>query len=137
MGSSVWVVYGQKYFKICPKRYNLHFCIIFHVTVFKTNKVGLCTPRRRLYKMYDLLHQSLVGLLVCFIVCLMLIHSYSVSLFMHMLMWNLWVPPPGWPRDFWWKKGLSVRILTLPLAFTVRIPSQKIYISTICNVRMK
>ncbi len=29
-----------------------------------------------------------------------------------------------------------VRILTMPLAFTVRIPSQKIYISTICIVRM-
>ncbi len=43
---------------------------------------------------------------------------------------------PGWPKEFGWRKGLSVRIPTLPLAFTVSISSQNIYISTICNVRM-
>ncbi len=39
--------------------------------------------------------------------------------------------PPSCPREFWWRKGLFVRIPTLSLAFTVRITSQKIYISTI------
>ncbi len=39
-------------------------------------------------------------------------------------------------QEFWWRKGLSVRILALPLTFTVRIPTQKIYVSSICNVRM-
>ncbi len=43
---------------------------------------------------------------------------------------------PGWCKECWWRKSLSVRIPTLPLAFMVRMPSQKIYISTICNVRM-
>ncbi len=44
--------------------------------------------------------------------------------------------PPGWPKEFWKRKSLYVRILTLPLAFTARIPSKIIYISTICNVRI-
>ncbi len=38
--------------------------------------------------------------------------------------------PPRRPKEFWWRKDLSVRIRTLPLAFSVRIPSQKIYIFT-------
>ncbi len=40
------------------------------------------------------------------------------------------------PKEFWWRKCLSVRIPTLPWAFIVRICFQKIYFSTICNVRM-
>ncbi len=42
----------------------------------------------------------------------------------------------GWPKKFGQRKGLFVRISNLPSPFTVRIPSKKIYISTICNVRM-
>ncbi len=47
--------------------------------------------------------------------------------------------PPGWPKELWQRKGVSVRIPTLPwawLTFAVRIPSQKMYryISTIYNV---
>ncbi len=43
---------------------------------------------------------------------------------------------PGWPKEFWWRNSLSIRILTLPWAVAVRIPSQNINISNICNVRM-
>ncbi len=47
------------------------------------------------------------------------------------------VPPPtphlADPRNSDWEK-VSVRIHTLPLAFNVRITTQKIYISTTCNV---
>ncbi len=42
---------------------------------------------------------------------------------MQMLMWIL--HSSGWPNEFWWRKGLSVRIPILPLAFTARIPSKK------------
>ncbi len=34
------------------------------------------------------------------------------------------------------KKGVYARISTLPLAFTVKIPSHNIYLSTIYNVRL-
>ncbi len=43
-------------------------------------------------------------------------------------------PHPGWPKEFWQRKCFSVKILTLPWSFIVRIPSQMISISTICNV---
>ncbi len=49
----------------------------------------------------------------------------------HVSKWILW-GAPGWPKEFWQRKGLSVRNPTLSLAFTVKISSQKIYI----NVRM-
>ncbi len=42
----------------------------------------------------------------------------------------------GWSSEYWKIKYFSVRILTLPWTFTVRISSQKSYISTICNVRI-
>ncbi len=45
----------------------------------------------------------------------------------YMSMWIRAVGPPGWPKELWWRKVLSVRILTMPLAFTIRIPSQKLY----------
>ncbi len=54
---------------------------------------------------------------------------------MYVLMWILQMGA-GWPKEFWGRKGLSVRIPTLPLAFTLMIPSQNIYISTIYYVRM-
>ncbi len=40
--------------------------------------------------------------------------------------------PPGWSKDFW-QRFVSVRIPILSWTFNVRIPSQKIYISTICQ----
>ncbi len=44
--------------------------------------------------------------------------------------------PPSYLKEFWWRKRLSIRISILPWVLTIRIPSQKIHISTICNVRM-
>ncbi len=55
---------------------------------------------------------------------------------MHLSMWILLGCPPGCPMEFRQRKCFSVRITTLPWTFTVRIPSQKIYFSTICNVRI-
>ncbi len=63
------------------------------------------------------------------------IHIYDVITYAHIDVND--VPSLGWPKEFWCRKGLSVRINTLTwLPFTVRLPFQKIYISTICNVRM-
>ncbi len=60
----------------------------------------------------------------------------AINRLMHLSVWTL-PPPPGWPKEFWQKNGLFVRIATLPLAFTVRTPpKKKIYISTICNIKM-
>ncbi len=42
----------------------------------------------------------------------------------------------GWPKELSLRKGLSVRMPTLPLTFNIRISFQEIYILTICNVRM-
>ncbi len=46
------------------------------------------------------------------------------------------LPPPGWLNAFLLRKGLSVGIPTLQLDFSVRFPSKKIYIFTICNARV-
>ncbi len=46
---------------------------------------------------------------------------------MHLSKWIV-LSPPGWPKEFWWRKCLSARIPTLKLAFTARIPSQNSYI---------
>ncbi len=54
-----------------------------------------------------------------------------------LLQCDSFMPPPPTqadPNKFWQKR--FVRISTLPLAFTVRIPSQKINICKMCNSRM-
>ncbi len=71
---------------------------------------------------------------VSLVTCISFKQCTAVSLVMHLSTWILW--PSGWPKEFQLSKGLFVRIPTLPLAFTVRIISLTIYISTICNVRM-
>ncbi len=46
------------------------------------------------------------------------------------------LPPPRLTQNILTEKRFVCQNCTMPLAFTIRIPSQNISISTICNVRM-
>ncbi len=65
----------------------------------------------------------------------MICRCESVWYHMHMIMWIMYPSKAADPRILM-EKRFVVRIPYLPLAFTVRIISQKIYISIICSIRM-